>query len=71
MTTNKMQLFWLIYLFLISSKCFGRCLRPSSGTLDFIYSFCLPPMLLPDGTWMIWNCMISAGSSISGLNQKL
>jgi len=25
MTTNKMQLFWLIYLFLISSTYFGRC----------------------------------------------
>jgi len=23
-----MQLSWLIYLFLISSECFGRCLRP-------------------------------------------
>jgi len=33
-----MQLFWLIYLFLISSTCFGRCLRPSSGALDCIYS---------------------------------
>ena len=31
MTTNNMQLFWLIYLFLISSTCFGRCIRPSSG----------------------------------------
>ena len=26
------------YLFLISSTCFGRCLRPSSGALDCIYS---------------------------------
>jgi len=25
-------------LFLVSSKCFGRCLRPSSGALDCIYS---------------------------------
>jgi len=24
--TKKMQLFWIIYLFLISSTCFGRCL---------------------------------------------
>jgi len=46
--TNKIQLFWLIYLFLISSACFGRCLRPSSGALDCIYSFWYcPPILLP------------------------
>ena len=25
-------------LFIVSSTCFGRCFRPSSGTLDFIYS---------------------------------
>ena len=28
-----------IYLFLISSTFFGRCIRPSSGALDCIYSF--------------------------------
>ena len=50
MTTNKMQLVWLIYLFLISSTCLGRCLRPSSGALDCIYSFWYcPPILLPAG----------------------
>ena len=93
MTTNKMKILWLIYLFLVSSTCFGRsspiirstwlylkllvlttdiaagwchgwdgtellvsstcfgwCLRPSSGALDCIYSiwFCLP-VLLPAG----------------------
>ena len=26
-------------LFLVGSTCFGRCFRPSSGALDFIYSF--------------------------------
>ena len=26
-------------LSLVSSTCFGRCLRPSSGALDCIYSF--------------------------------
>jgi hypothetical protein len=46
MNINKMQLFWLIYLFLISSTCFGRCLRPSSGTLDHIYSFWYCPLVL-------------------------
>jgi len=25
-------------LFLVSSTCFGRCFRPSSGALDCIYS---------------------------------
>jgi len=37
-----------IYLFLINPTCFGRCLRPSSGALDCIYSiwYC-PPILLP------------------------
>jgi len=34
-----MQLFWFIYLFLISSTRFAWCLRPSSGALDCIYSF--------------------------------
>ena len=50
MMTKKMQLFWLIYLFLISSTCFGRCLRPSSGALDCIYGiwYC-PPLLLLAG----------------------
>jgi len=43
-----MQQFWFIHLFLISSTCFGRCLRPSSGALDCIYSFwyCTPVLLL-------------------------
>ena len=45
-----MQLFWFIYLFLISSACFERCLRPSSGATDCIYSFWYcPPILLPAG----------------------
>ena len=50
MMTNKMQLFWLIYLFLISYTHFERCLRPSSGALDCIYSiwYC-SPVLLPAG----------------------
>jgi len=48
MTTNKMQLFWLIYLFLISSTCFELCFRPLSGALDCVYSFWYcPPVLLP------------------------
>ena len=42
--------FWFIYLFLISSTCFGRCFRPSSGAFDCIYSFWYCPlMLLPAG----------------------
>ena len=50
MTPNKIQLFWLIYLFLVSSTCFGRRLRPSSGALDCIFSFLYrPPTLLPAG----------------------
>jgi len=45
-----MQLFWLIYLFIISCTCFWRCLRPSPGALDCIYSFWYcPPILLPAG----------------------
>ena len=44
------ELFWLIYLFLISSTCFGRCPRPSSGAFDCIYSFWYcPPILLLAG----------------------
>ena len=42
--------FWFIYLYAISSTCFGRRLRPSSDALDRIYSFWYsPPMLLPSG----------------------
>jgi hypothetical protein len=42
--------FWFIYLYPISSTCFGQSYRPSSGALDCIYSFwCNPPMLLPPG----------------------
>ena len=47
---TRCNYFWLIYLFLISPACFGRCLRPSSGALDCIYSFWYcPPILLPAG----------------------
>ena len=31
-------LYRLILLFQVSSTCFGRCFRPSSGVLDCIYS---------------------------------
>ena len=38
------------YLYPMSSTCFGRCFRPSSGALDCIHSFWYsPPMLLPAG----------------------
>jgi len=30
-TTNEMQLYRLNLLFLVSSTCFRRCFRPSSG----------------------------------------
>ena len=40
--------FWFIYFYPISSTCFWRCFRPSSGALDSIYSFWYSPtMLLP------------------------
>jgi len=58
--TNKMQLFWLIYLNLISSTCFGRCLRPSSGALDCIYSILYCPLVL-----------LLASSNTSGQYQML
>jgi len=59
---------WLIYLCLISSTCFGRCFRSSSGALDCVYSFryCLP-MLLQTGV----SSMAPAGSNIGGQYQKL
>jgi len=45
-----MQLYRFIYLFLVSSTCFWRYLRPSSGARDGIYSFLYcSPMLLPAG----------------------
>jgi hypothetical protein len=41
---------WFIYLYPISSTCFGRSFRPSSGAHDCIYRFwCSPPTLLPAG----------------------
>jgi hypothetical protein len=46
MVTNKLQLFWFIYLFLIRPTCFGRYFRPSSGALDCIYSFWYCPTIL-------------------------
>jgi len=50
MTTNTMQRYRFIYFFLVSSTCFGRCFRPSSGARDCIYSFWYcSPMLLPAG----------------------
>ena len=36
--------FLFIYLYQISSTCFGRCFRPSSGALDCIYSFRYSPL---------------------------
>jgi len=38
--------FLFIYLYPISSTCFGRCFRPSSGALDRIYSFWYSPTML-------------------------
>ena len=44
---NQQDATILIYLFLISSTCFGRCFRPSSGAYHCNYSFWYcPPMLL-------------------------
>jgi len=39
---------WVDLLLLVSSTCFGRCFRPSSGALDRIYSIwlCSPNLLL-------------------------
>jgi len=66
------------YLYPISSTCFGRCFRPSSGALDCIYSFWYSPhMLLPaDVTDEMELSSISsmtppASSKIGGLYQKL
>ena len=57
--TNKMQLFWLIYLLLINSTCVGRCLRPSSGALDCIYSIWYwPPLLLLAGVVDVMNSQV-------------
>ena len=42
--------FLFIYLYPISSTCFGQCFRPSWEALDCIYSFWyIPPTLLPAG----------------------
>ena len=46
---NQQEATILIYLLLISSICFGRCFRPSSGAYHCNYSFwyCPPMVLLP------------------------
>jgi len=47
---NQQDATILIYLLLISSTCFGRCFRPSSGAYHCNYSFwCCPPMFLLAG----------------------
>jgi hypothetical protein len=74
---TRCNYFWLIYLFLISPACFGRCLRPSSGALDCIYSFWYcPPILLPAGIMdemelISISSMTPAGSNIGGQYHKL
>jgi len=52
-------------LFLVSSTCFGRCFRPSSGTLDCIYSIWYYSLKwLPDGV-LVELELISSSSSNS------
>ena len=47
---NRQDATILIYLIIISSTCFGRCFRPSSGAYHCKYSFWYcPPMLLLAG----------------------
>jgi len=60
---NKQDATILIYLFLISSTCFGRCFRPSSGAYRCNYS--CSPMLLLAGV------ATAASSNIGGHYQKL
>jgi hypothetical protein len=66
-----------IYLFLISSTGFGRCIRPSSGALDCIYSFWYCPPILPPAGVMdemevrSISSMTPAGSNTGGQYQKL
>ena len=55
-----MQLFWFIYLYRISSTCFGRCFRPSSGALDCIYSLWYsPPIMQPAASRLHYRWTIS------------
>jgi len=50
MIDNQQDATVLISLFLISSTCFGRCFRPSSGACHCNYSFWdCPPMVLLAG----------------------
>jgi len=58
----------LIYLLLISSTCFGRCFRPSSGAYHCNCSFWYcPPMLLLAGV----ATLASSNSSCSYSNKLL
>ena len=68
-TTNQQDSTVLIYLLLISSACFVRCFRPSSGAYHCNYSFWYcPPMLLLVGSTQY---ATPANSNIGGQYRKL
>jgi hypothetical protein len=52
--TNKIHIrIQVNSFFLVSSTCFWRCFRPSSGAFDCIYSIWLySPRLQPAATWV-------------------
>jgi len=67
MTTNQMQLYRFIYLFLVSSTCFGRCLgwhgtavtchprhRPAATSVDNTRSCKYSHVLLMMGEDIAW-----------------
>ena len=77
MTTNKMQLFWLIYLFLINSNILGEVFAHHQEhlivleLLDIIHQYCCRLL-----SWMRWNCssnsfMTPSGSSIGGVMDEM
>ena len=74
---QKYATFWYIYLFPISSKCFGRCFRQSSGALDLftasdiVHLCCCRPVSSTRRNCSSISSMKPAGSNIGGLNLKL
>ena len=58
-------------LFLVSSTCFGRCFRPSSGALDCIYSIWqYSPKWPPAGVLLSWNAVLHVSGDVFARHQE-
>ena len=72
MKVNQVATIQVNLLFLVSSTCFGRCFRPSSGALDCIYSIWqYSPKLLPVGVLDELKLLCSFNSSKTPADSNL